>query len=189
MSKLIGLLLWLGGFLGGFLCWGSYVGDNTGKISVSYLIFMAVLLLLSGIGRRIFGLNKAVIEKRGIMNAILSRIHCLRFYFSIIWYTALAYASFCLKVVADEGEGILRFGLACLVCLVVFFFVRRTCPRCGVKLSWDGDEDDTTINVKYDDTSNSITAKQGYTEHYHCRRCGRRVRIRKTKTVGQVNFK
>ena len=188
MSKLLGLLLWVGGFLGGFWCWGTYFGDSSGLIPVSYLVFMVALLLLSGIGRRIFGIKKHVIENKGLVNAILSRIHCMRFYCSIVWYAALAFASHYIRWIDEDGSFI-RLIIALPVCLVAFIFVRHSCPRCGVRLSWDGDEDDTTINVKYDDSSRSATATQGYTEHYHCPRCGRRVRIRRKKTVGSVHFK
>ena len=112
----------------------------------------------------------------------------MRFYCSIVWYTALMFAVFYFDLVGSGKEGsLIRFGIAPLVCMASFFFVTRSCPSCGVRLSWDGDEDDTTINVKYDKYSDSVTAKQGYTEHYHCPRCGRKVRIRGEKTVGQIN--
>lgn len=149
---------------------------------------MVLALLCSGIGRRIFHIKKTVVEQKGLFPAVLSRINCMRFYCSIVWYTALMFAVFYFDLVGSGKEGsLIRFGIAPLVCMASFFFVTRSCPSCGVRLSWDGDEDDTTINVKYDKYSDSVTAKQGYTEHYHCPRCGRKVRIRGEKTVGQIN--
>jgi ribosomal protein L37E len=196
MRKVLGFLLWFGAAIaaamyGGeyFGSTGSYIGGTFVTVPVSNLVVMVILLLISGIGRRVFYINNSLVDRVGLVPAILSRINCMRFYWSIAWYSAIAYAVYRFKVLADEGEGILMFGIACLLCFIAFQIVRRSCPRCGHRLSWAGDEDDSTVTVEYEESIDSITAKQGYTEHYYCRRCGKRVFIRGKRTVGQISFR
>lgn len=174
LRKLLGILLWIGGLGFALLCLGgtgSFSDDAGMTKAILNAIGATILFMVSGIGRRIFHIKKEVVEENGVLPAILSRINCKRLYLSIFMYAALAFPSI---VVSDNRLGSSMEDwmavVSLAVCVIFFFFVRRTCPRCGYKLTYDGAE--YGDKAEWSTEGNSRVAKRDYTKRYHCSRCG-----------------
>ncbi|MBO5111648.1 MAG: hypothetical protein J6D21_13150 [Clostridia bacterium] len=191
MRKLVGLLLWVGSFAAAFYCFGIYFGTMEYETpQIGYLVGMTVLLLLSGIGRRVFHIKKALVERKGLLGAVLSRINCMRFYFSVVMYTALAFVVYFIQrmntIPGTNGDGI-KAAIAGFVVLVFFFANRLTCRKCGYSLKHDGDTASNEIELTW--YSDSVSGSQKVTEYYHCPRCGAQVKMHSKRDVGSVTFK
>lgn len=190
MTKLIGFVLWAGSLLSAALFGlAIYAGEFSGTEGFSgYFIGIIVSLILCGIGRRIFNIPKSLVEKKGLLPAILSRINCPRFYWSIVWYAVLVFtADRVVRVLTTSfEEGLLGGIVGLFLCGVAHYILRRTCPRCGADLTSDGTGDygayETTIGDSYYETT------QKYSEYCHCPRCGRKVSIRQKRTVGKGSW-
>lgn len=183
MRKILGLLLWVGAFAFGLLCMvniSTTSSTNQDMMRLSYAVGTAVSFLVSGIGRRIFHIKKAVVENKGLGAAILSRINCKRFYLSVIMYGALA---FIFLVMCNDGE-MLHWVIGLIVFIFFFMMVRRTCPRCGHGLTYDdaeyGDKPEWSMD------GDSLVAKRDYTEHYHCPRCGKVMHFTKKRETARI---
>lgn len=185
MRRFLSLLAWIGLLLAGALCFITVPTlqsnrDEAGMIT--NCVIGALLLLLSGIARRAFGIKKHVVESRGLWPAILSRINCARFYWSIFYYGAMAVMVFFLS--RQEGDGDMVKGLIALAVTGFLFVVMRyTCPRCGVGLRHDGDTLSEDGELEF--YSDQAIESHEKTSYYHCPRCGRKVRM-KSKQATRV---
>ena len=183
MRRFLGLLLWVGALAFGVLCMTSITVPNSTEAlmtQISYGAGAVISFLLSGIGRRIFFINKEVVEEKGLRSAIVSRINCKRFYLSIVMYGALVHTIY---VMTTNGE-MVYWVIGALVTLLFFFFVRRTCPRCGHGLTFDdaqyGDK------AEWSQEGDQIVAKRDYTQYYHCPRCGKKMRFTKKRETARI---
>ena len=190
MTKLIGFILWAGSLLSAAALGATaYFDLEVGVgLSASYIVGIAVSLILCGIGRRIFNIPKALVEKKGLLPAILTRINCPRFYWSIAWYALLVFTAgrAILALTTSFEEGVLGGILGAVLCAIAFYVLRRTCPRCGAGLTGDGTGDYGPCETYVGSSSAETT--QRYSEYYHCPRCGRRVSIRQKRTVAKTSW-
>lgn len=184
-------MLWIGGPAFALFSVGQMLNERSVESLKTSAILILVSLVLSGIGRRLFHIRRELVESVGLIPAIVSRINCGRFYWSIFFYGCVSFAVYGLVMFNnangdEETKWILLTLLGIAASYFFFLIVRHTCPRCGRLLTHDNDAYDDTIEwTVYD---NSAYAERGLTEYWHCPRCGKPVRLRSKRTVKQVKF-
>lgn len=192
MRKFLSLIGWvLFGVIGAFSM--LYMFTEVGQIrgsdytpAISYGVYGVILMLLSGLCRRIFGIRKELVQKKGLWPAILTRLNCMRFYWSIFLYASIAVTLFFMGRQKDDTDMFIAIGML-IVDMVFFTIVRHSCPRCGHSLSHDGDSYGREIEIEfYDDHASGSQEK---TSHYHCPRCGRVVRMRSKEVTKRYEYK
>lgn len=188
MRKFLSFLVWVICGLSGIYCLFcilAYSNTYDDSKMITYAVFGGVLLLISGIFRRVFGIRKVVVEQKGLWPAIASRINCKRFYFSVPFYTVISVMMF---FFGRQAEGdLLKFFILLPVAFLLYLFIRHSCPRCGVSLKHDRDSYNDKVELKfYDDEA--IKSKEK-TSHFHCPRCGRKITMTKMEVVKIYKYK
>lgn len=187
MRKFLFLILWPASFLAALYCFFTIF---TGDLEVSaYVIALPLLLLLSGFSRRMFHVSKELVEENGLRYAILSRLLCRRFFWSIFLYGAVTAAVYFFNrmsnIVGTNGD-----GLKAILCVSVAFFffliVRRTCPKCGHKMTFDNESDGKYGEFHWNSDSKTVSATKEVTENFHCPRCGTQVKIRAKRHIASI---
>lgn len=190
MRKFLSLIGWILGGLVGVFCL-LYMFTEIGQVRgdeapiITYGVVGALLLLFSGVCRRVFGIRKELIEAKGFWPAVLTRVNCMRFYWSIPLYASVAIAMYFLG--RQQGDADMFKGLGMLFVIAVFYaIVRHSCPRCGYRLTHDGDSYGREIEIEfYDDHASGSQEK---TSHYHCPRCGRVVRMKSKEVTKRYKY-
>lgn len=187
MRRFLFLILWPASFLAALYCFFTIF---TGELEVSaYVIALPLLLLLSGFSRRMFHVSKELVEENGLRYAITTRLLCRRFFWSIFLYAAVTAAVYFFNrmsnIIGTNGDG-LRAILCVSVACFFFLIVRRTCPKCGHKLTFDDESGVTYGEFKWNSDIKSMSATRESTEHYHCPRCGAQVKIHAKRHVASL---
>ena len=89
MQKLLGLILWFGSFIWAVVSIFSHMVEKQ-DLNIGHLICFVLLMLVSGMGRRIFFIRSVLIQGVGFGSAISSRIFCSRLLRSVFYYSSVA---------------------------------------------------------------------------------------------------
>jgi len=182
MQKLLGLILWFGSFIWAVVSIFSHMVEKQ-DLNIGHLICFVLLMLVSGMGRRIFFIRSVLIQGVGFGSAISSRIFCSRLLRSIFYYSSVAVFIYFINRLyvymigtPDDGEvltAIILGFISLVVCTVLYQTVKKSCPRCGCALNRYA----TTSNDKYELKlyRDHGLFQEELTEYYHCPRCGCRV--------------
>ena len=196
MRKFICFLAWWATAICGFLLAFSFYETLGASLKGSEptpiwkLILSGILFIMSGIFRRVFHIKDFEIGKRGLMQSILIRINCKRFYISFFFYATIFALVWGLIIIAfsnDLFKGLIVTVVSFIAFSIARAFLSLTCSGCGYSLSYD--ESDYDDNVVIEETSSSATAYRYSTDFYHCPRCGKRKRMRTKHTAAKVNYR
>ena len=186
MFKFIGFIAWLGGFIGGVYLMLDYFMNQE---SIAQLVWVFVLFMLSGIGRRFFHIRQGDINDEGLGACILHRIFCRRFVASIIKYAGMMVAFYALVDIMNTTNLLKTIGIGIagfVVCGIGSGVAKYTCSHCGHGLYSDDEDYDSEIEVEH--SSSSSKAFRYSTEYLHCPRCGHQARIRHKNQIASVKY-